>query len=128
MSRLPPAARRPAARHSADRMRDALIAALVPYAGPFTTLAATSRDWASGLFDGARHRIAIRLEGDDAAARAGRLAARLPESELPIPRGFVADVQVTGRLDGEAVIVALEALTILDEADAPVSRAVRRAG
>jgi hypothetical protein len=130
MSRLPPSgARRPGARLPADRMRDALIAALEPHAGPFTTLAATSRDWASGLFDGARHRIAIRLEGDDGAARAERLAALLPESELPIPRGFVADVQVTGRLDGETVIVGLEALTIIDDAtDAPVSRAVRRAG
>jgi len=128
MSRLP--VRRPLApRLPADRMRDALIAALEPYAGPFTTLAATSRDWASGLFDGARHRIAIRLEGENKVARADRLAKRLPESELPIPRGFVADVQVTGRLDGEAVIVGLEALTILDDArEASVSRAVRRAG
>jgi len=110
-------------------MRDALVAALEPYAGPFTTLAATSRDWASGLFEGARHRIAIRLEGEDRMARADRLAKLLPESELPVPRGFVADVQVTGRLDGEAVIVGLEALTILDDArEASVSRAVRRAG
>jgi len=128
MSRLP--VRRPLApRPPADRMRDALIAALEPYAGPFTTLAATSRDWASGLFEGARHRIAIRLEGEDRMARADRLAKLLPESELPVPRGFVADVQVTGRLDGEAVIVGLEALTILDDArEASVSRAVRRAG
>lgn len=123
MSRLP------ISRLPADRVRDALIAALEPHAGPFTTLAAASRDWASGLFDGARHRIAIRLDGDDRAARADRLARLLPESELPIPRGFVADVQVTGRLDGEMVIVGLEALTIRDDAaDVPVSRAVRRAG
>jgi hypothetical protein len=132
MSRLPtprlPAARPPAIRLPADRMRDALIAALEPHAGPFTILAATSREWASGLFDGARHRIAIRLEGENRPARADRLKECLPESELPIPRGFVADVQVTGRLDGDMVILGLEALTILDEADAPVSRAVRRAG
>lgn len=117
MSRLP-----------ADRMRDALIAALVPHAGPFVTVAATSRDWSSGLFDGARHRIALRLEGEDAAERAERLAALLPETDLPIARGFVADVQVTGRLDGEAVIVAMEALTIDDAEEEPVSCAVRRAG
>ena len=126
MSRLP-ASRLPAARLPAERMRDALISALEPHAGPFTTVAATSRDWASGLFDGARHRIALRLEGDDATERAARIAEILPETELPIPRGFVADVQVTGRLDGEMVIVAIEALTI-DDADEPVSRAVRRAG
>jgi len=117
MSRLP-----------ADRMRDALIAALEPHAGSFVTLAATSRDWSSGLFDGARHRIAMRLEGGDAGDRAARLAELLPETDLPIPRGFVADVQVTGRLDGETVIVAIEALTIDDADDEPVSRAVRRAG
>lgn len=121
MSRLP------AARLPAERMRDALISALEPHAGPFVTVAATSRDWASGLFDGARHRIALRLEGGDATERAARLVEMLPETELPIPRGFVADVQVTGRLDGETVIVAIEALTI-DDADEPVSRAVRRAG
>lgn len=126
MSRLP-AARLPAARLPAERMRDALISALEPHAGPFTTVAATSRDWASGLFDGARHRIALRLEGEDATERAARIAEILPETELPISRGFVADVQVTGRLDGEMVIVAIEALTI-DDADEPVSRAVRRAG
>jgi len=116
MSRLP-----------TERARDALIAALMPLAGPFTTIASTSRPWASGLFDGARHRIAIRLEGEDRAERAARLAEWLPDSELPIPRGFVADVQVTGRLEGEAVIVAIEALTIDDAAEA-VSPAARRAG
>ena len=126
MSRLP-AARLPAARLPAERARDALIVALEPHAGPFVTVAATSRDWASGLFDGARHRIALRLEGENVAQRAAQLAEMLPETELPIPRGFVADVQVTGRLDGETVIVAIEALTI-DDADEPVSRAVRRAG
>jgi hypothetical protein len=122
MSRLRPI------RPSGDRLRDALIAALGPHAGPFATLAATSRSWSSGLFDGARHRIALRLDGEDAAERAERLAERLPETELPIPHGFVADVQVTGRLDGETVIVSIEALTIDDADDEPVSRAVRRAG
>jgi hypothetical protein len=92
MSRLRPI------RPSGDRLRDALIAALGPHAGPFATLAATSRSWSSGLFDGARHRIALRLDGEDAAERAERLAERLPETELPIPHGFVADVQVTWRL------------------------------
>lgn len=116
MSRLP-----------AERARDALIAALAPHAGRFATLAATSRTWSSGLFDGARHRIAIRLDGADRAARAERLEALLPEIDLPIPRGFVADVQVSGRLDGETVIVTIEALTI-DDPEESVSRAVRRAG
>jgi hypothetical protein len=111
----------------ATRPRDALLAALLPHAGPFVTVAATSSTWASGLFDGARHRIAIRLEGEDAAGRAERLAAVLPEADLPIPRGFVADLQVTGLLDGEAVIVAIEALTI-DDVVEEVSRAVRQAG
>jgi len=122
MTRLPPI------RLSGERMRDALIAALEPLAGPFTTVAATSRDWASGLFDGARHRIALRLEGEGATGRSERLAELLPETELPVPRGFVADVQVTGRLDGETVIVTIEALTIDDADEEPVSRAVRRAG
>jgi hypothetical protein len=116
MSRLP-----------AERARDALIAALAPHAGAFTTLAASSRAWSSGLFDGARHRIAIRLEGEDGASRGGRLGAMLPDAELSIPRGFVADVQVTDWLDGETVIVALEALTI-EDAEGAISGAARQAG
>jgi hypothetical protein len=116
----------------AERTRDALLVALEPHAGPFLTVAATSRPWASGLFDGARHRLAVRLLGDDTHGRAMRLAADLPEIELPLARGFVADVQVTGRLDGDASILAIEVLTI-DEAgdeavETPVSAAVRRAG
>lgn len=98
----------------ANRPRDALLAGLAAHAGPFVTVAATSRAWASGLFDGARHRIAIRLEGEDAVGRAGALAALLPEADLPIPRGFVADLQVSDRLEGETVIVEIEALTIDD--------------
>ncbi len=109
----------------AERARDALLAAIAPFAAPFTTIAATSQDWASGLFYGARHRLALRIEGDDQVERAERLRLQLPEADLPLLRGFVADVQVT-RLDAMSPILAIEALTI-DDGDA-VNRAVRRAG
>lgn len=117
----------------AERARDSLLAAIEPVAAPFTAIATTSRDWACGLFYGARHRIAIRLDGTGQAERAARLMRILPEMELAIERGFVADVQVS-RLDGDAPVLAIEALTI-DEAaagtrrhPATVSPAVRRVG
>ena len=109
----------------AERARDALLRAMEPIAAPFAMIAATSEDWASGLFYGARHRLAIRIEGDDQGARAMRLQAELPEIDLPMRRGFVADIQVS-RLDGTASILAIEALTI-DEAS-EINRAARRAG
>jgi hypothetical protein len=121
------------ARLPADRARDALIAALEPYAAPFEPIAASSKDWASGLFVGARHRLAITLRGADAAARAERLQRDLPELELEVPHGFVADIQVTVRLHDAAPVLAIEALTIEDgdvrsAGGAAVSPAVRRAG
>jgi hypothetical protein len=111
----------------ADRARDALIAALEPHAAPFAPIAATSREWASGLFFGARHRIALRLLGDDRTGRGRRLETALGEMDLPIARGFVADVQVSARLEGEDSILAIEALTI-DDPETVSRVAVRRAG
>jgi hypothetical protein len=125
----PIAARQHSARLPAERARDALLKALEPHAGPFSLIAASSKEWASGLFYGARHRFAIALQEDDALARAERLQIDLPELELEIPGGFVADIQVTTRLHDARPVLAIEALTIEDGAEcAAVSRAVRRAG
>jgi hypothetical protein len=113
----------------AERARDALLGALEPHAAPFSVLAATSQDWASGLFVGARHRLALALGGADAAQRAERLQTLLPDLELEIAGGFVADVVVTTRLGEAAPVLAIEALTIEDGAvSAAVSPAFRRAG
>lgn len=116
----------------AERARDALLRALEPHAAPFAILATTSTDWASGLFTGARHRIAITLTGDDAQARATRLQRELPELELEleIRGGFVADVQVAARLEDAAPTLAIEALTIEDgvQRAGSLNAVVRRVG
>jgi hypothetical protein len=118
MSRLP-----------ADRARAALLRALAPHLGRHRLLATSSRDWASATFEGARHRLALVLEGEDGGARATRLQATLDETDLPIAGGFVADIKVTVRLDGEEPAIAIEALTIVEapamaEAFSPDARRV----
>jgi hypothetical protein len=105
-----PAARRPTL--LPDRAQSALLRALRPLAGPYTVLAARSSDWASATFEGARHRLVLALDGDDADARATRLQAMLAEEELPIAGGFVADIGVVVRMEGTRTIIGIEALTI----------------
>jgi hypothetical protein len=118
-------------RMTADRAGRALMRALRPWLGAHRLLAIGSRDWASMLFEGARHRLAVALEGEDAVARAGLLQAELGEAELDFPGGFVADILVVARLEGDAPVLAIEALTIEDPECRPagaVSRGGRRAG
>lgn len=104
-----------------DRAQAALLRALRPW-GPFAVEAARTTPWMSATFEGARHRIALRLQGGDAAARAAALRAGLAEAELPIRGGFVADVTVTEKAGaGDAALLAIEALTI----DDPVAAAIR---
>ncbi|HLZ78800.1 MAG TPA: hypothetical protein VKQ09_05620 [Sphingomonas sp.] len=69
-------------RRPADQPRSALLRALEPHAAPCTLLSATSRDWASTLFVGARHRLTIAIEGDDAPVRADGLGRELGEIDL----------------------------------------------
>jgi hypothetical protein len=115
-------------RWPADHARAALLRALEPHVRPFTLLRATSRDWASALFLGARHRFALALDGEDAAARAARLRDSLPEMELDLRGGFVADCQaIVTRLDGQPVL-EIDALTIEEPETVALSRGVRRAG
>lgn len=113
----------------ADRAQAGLLRALAPVVGPFTTIAVRSVPWSSATFDGARHRLALRLEGADVVARAKRLGMTLAETELRLRGAFVADIVVTTRLDGNAPVLGIEALTIV-EAGPPaiLSRAARQAG
>jgi len=115
-------------RWPADRARIDLLRALEPHAGPFTLLGAESRDWASALFVGARHRLALALHGDAAASRAERLRDTLPDMELDLRGGFVADLQVMVALAGEPPVLGIEALTIEEAETLAISRGARRAG
>lgn len=113
---------------TADRSQAALLRALAPHVGPCRMLSAESRDWASALFVGARHRLALALEGADAAARAERLAAGLEDCELAMRGGFVADLQAIARIEDGAAVLGIEALTIEEPEAEPVRPGWRRAG
>ena len=115
-------------RWPADRARDELLRTLAPHVGPSVMLAAHSRDWASALFVGARHRFALALEGPDAATRVDRLCAALPEMELDLRGGFVANLQAVATIRGDRPVLGIEALTIEEPETFAISRAGRRVG
>lgn len=74
-------------------------------------------EWKSLTMDGERHRIGLRLTGPGADKAAAALCDGLEEAELPMPRGFVADIAlerpVRRSVDG-AYEIHIEALTISD--------------
>ncbi|HKY80216.1 MAG TPA: hypothetical protein VJM09_01940 [Sphingobium sp.] len=93
-----------------------LLAQLLDRAGgPATVERATSRPWASALFQGRRHVIILRLTGADAAERRDRFMLGLEEAEWTLPRHFVADITVDeSRSAAEEEWLKLSALTIED--------------
>lgn len=76
-----------------------------------------STEWRSLTFAGERHQLGFRITGDDALAHARALVDGIEEADLPIGRGFVADIALAAPLapqeDG-SVLVELEALTLED--------------
>lgn len=111
-----------------DQSQAALLRALGPHVGAYRMLSAESRDWASALFVGARHRLALALEGSDGTARARRLGPMLEDCELELRGGFVADLQAIVRTEDGRAVLGIEALTIEEPEAEPVRRAARRAG
>lgn len=93
-----------------------LLAQLIERAGePAAIERATSRPWASALFQGRRHVITLRLSGSNAAERRARFTRGLEEAEWTLPRHFVADITIDASrsMAGEEWI-ELSALTIED--------------
>lgn len=93
-----------------------LLAQLLARAGePAVVERATSRPWASALFQGRRHVIAIRLSGPDARERRLAFAAGLEEAEWTLRRHFVADIAIDDSRSAPAEEwIELSALTIED--------------
>lgn len=93
-----------------------LLAQLMERAGaPAMVERATSRPWASALFQGRRHVIALTLGGADAAARRTAFVTGIEEAEWQLTGHFVADISVDGSHavpGGEQI--ELSALTIED--------------
>lgn len=102
-------------RRSADPL-PRLLAQLIERAGePASIERATSRPWASALFQGRRHVIALRMTGPDAKERRARFALGLEDAEWTLTRHFVADIKIDGgRSAAGQEWIELSALTIED--------------
>ena len=82
----------PARRAACDDLREALLTLAQGHA---TILGHNERSWASVTFAGARHRLELLFEGDEAIAAGELFVALLPEHEFDIPGQLVADATVT---------------------------------
>ncbi len=93
-----------------------LLAQLIERAGEgCSTLRASSRPWASALFQGRRHVITLSFEGTQAQEQAARFAQGIEEAEWNLPRHFVADITMDVRREQQdGVELELSALTIED--------------
>lgn len=81
--------------------------------GPVTVERATSRPWASALFEGRRHVVMLHLTGPDASERRTRFVAGLEEAEWTLPGHFVADITIDEqRSCPQGEWIELSALTI----------------
>jgi hypothetical protein len=86
----------------------------------FTSKDILSRPWASATFSGARHKLTLRLQGEDAPDRADAFLADLVGKEFPMRGHILADICLISqtRTSGPAgpdIELRIEALTV--EAD-----------
>ena len=103
------------ARHRGDAHRLLLRALRDRAAGGAEILSANSEAWASATFRGARHSMALRFGGEDAAVRAAKLTEELDAIEFRLPGHLVADIALTARRDtADGVALEIEALTVED--------------
>lgn len=93
-----------------------LLAHLLKLAGrPAMVDKASSRPWASALFEGRRHVVTLRLEGADAVERRATLSSALGQQQFPMPGHFVADICIDAQgEDAWGIWVRLSALIIRD--------------
>lgn len=94
-----------------------LLAQLGARAGdPGRIIRATSRPWASALFQGRRHIVTMWIGGDDAPARQTRFADGLGEVQWSLPNHFVADIIIddVAPAPEEGIEMELSILTIED--------------
>lgn len=101
----------------------ALLRGLCARLGGFGTVAfeeIVSRSWASVTFTGARHKIAMRLDGGGAEAAAAAFVDNLEAAEFRLRGHILADIALVSEerwtgTDGAARIrIRLEALTVED--------------
>ena len=97
----------------------ALLRALAPALGPcrgVTVEEVRSRSWASVTFSGARHDLALRIDGEGSEAAAERFLRGLDAAEFPLDGHVLADISLVSqeRRPG-CVRLRIEALTVRDD-------------
>ncbi|MDO7834209.1 hypothetical protein Q4610_04040 [Sphingobium sp. HBC34] len=93
-----------------------LLDLLLARAGlPATIERATSRPWASALFEGRRHVIRLRIDGPDYLGRCAAFTKDLDSVQWPLSGHFVADISLDeGHVGMDHACLDLSALTIED--------------
>jgi hypothetical protein len=74
-------------------------------------------DWQSLTMEGERHDASFVVSGERAEAFSALWLAGLSDAEFDLPKGFVADIELTNRptlRDDGAVLVEISALTLND--------------
>lgn len=103
-------------RPAATALTRAIPVHFVDFSGLLSVEMLESRSWASITFSGERHRLNLRLEGPEARAAANAFLDGLREREFDLRDHILVDIACIGEaIEGEALVLALEALTI--EAD-----------
>ncbi len=112
---------RPIRQDAPRAMRDsdplpALLTQLLKIAGqPTEVEKASSRPWASALFEGRRHIVTLRLDGLDAGQRTASLTGDLDDRQFPLSGHFVADINLDAHgVDKPGLWITLSVLTIRD--------------
>jgi hypothetical protein len=90
-------------------VESALLAAFAVRLGPVEVRAHDITPWSSATYSGARH--VFRTETVD-TADIEAFVQTIGEADIPIPRGFVADIVVVCQPTGTPRQLTIEALTI----------------
>ena len=100
-----------------EELKRALRSALAGFSGTVAIEEPIGRPWASVTFSGARHSLALSLQGTGAGAAADAFLDGLAEREFALRGHILADIVLVGdrrRSHGKDVRLVLEALTVVD--------------
>lgn len=78
----------------------------------------SSTDWQSLTFNGERHRLHLRITGEDSGQVAARMCDGLADAEFNLPGAIVADIGLVGEPGCTSVgetELTIEALTIAED-------------
>lgn len=102
---------------AASAVLRALISRSAVERNRFLLIGVQSTDWQSLTFTGERHRMTVRISGEDAGKVADRLCGGIEDAELSGSGVIIADISVEARRDDQdgSVELTFEALTLADD-------------